>query len=96
MLTETKVGEALQSAGFDSSPLVDVIVLAAQLGAEQRDIDELDLNPVVVSDRWSDCHRRGDHAAGPAGPRRSDPPSRLIVGAVRAHSVTVRQRRSSK
>ena len=49
MLTETKVGEALQSAGVDSSPLVDVIVLAAQLGAEQRDIDELDLNPVVVS-----------------------------------------------
>ncbi|MGB3733360.1 MAG: acetate--CoA ligase family protein, partial [Ilumatobacter sp.] len=49
MLTETKVGEALQSAGFDSSPLVDVIVQAAQLGAEQRDIDELDLNPVVVS-----------------------------------------------
>ncbi|MEP1125241.1 MAG: GNAT family N-acetyltransferase [Ilumatobacter sp.] len=49
MLTETKVGEALKLAGFDSSPLVDVIVQAAQLGAEQRDIDELDLNPVVVS-----------------------------------------------
>lgn len=49
MLTETKVGEALHSAGIDSSPLVDVIVQAAQLGAEQRDIDELDLNPVVVS-----------------------------------------------
>ena len=49
MLTETKVGEALRSAGVDSSPLVDVIVQAAQLGAEQRDIDQLDLNPVVVS-----------------------------------------------
>ncbi len=49
MLTETKVGEALKSAGIDSSPLVDVIVQAAQLSAEQRDIDELDLNPVVVS-----------------------------------------------
>ena len=49
MLTETKVGEALRSAGIDSSPLVDVIVQAAQLGAEQNDIDELDLNPVVVS-----------------------------------------------
>jgi acyl-CoA synthetase (NDP forming)/GNAT superfamily N-acetyltransferase len=50
MLIETKVGEALKSAGFDSSPLVDVIVQAAQLAAEHRDIDELDLNPVVVSD----------------------------------------------
>jgi len=49
MLTETKVAGALESAGFDSSPLVDVIVQAAQLAAEQRDIDELDLNPVVVS-----------------------------------------------
>lgn len=49
MLTETKVGDALQSVDFDSSPLVDVIVQAAQLAAEQRDIDGLDLNPVVVS-----------------------------------------------
>ena len=49
MLTETKVGAALQAADLDPSPLVDIIVQAAQLGAEHRDIDELDLNPVVVS-----------------------------------------------
>lgn len=49
MLTETKVGAALRAAEVDSSPLVDVIVQAAQLCAEQRDIDRLDLNPVVVS-----------------------------------------------
>lgn len=49
MLSETKVGEAFGAAETDSSPLVDVIVQAAQLCAEHRDIDELDLNPVVVS-----------------------------------------------
>ncbi len=50
MLGETKVGSALAAAGLDSSPLVDVIVLAAQLCADQHDVDDLDLNPVVVSD----------------------------------------------
>ncbi|MGA9277960.1 acetate--CoA ligase family protein, partial [Ilumatobacter sp.] len=50
MLTETKVGSALEAAGLDSSPLVDAIVLAAQLCADQRNVDELDLNPVIVSD----------------------------------------------
>ncbi len=50
MLGETKVGDALAAAGLDSSPLVDVIVLAAQLCADQHDVDDLDLNPVIVSD----------------------------------------------
>jgi succinyl-CoA synthetase beta subunit len=50
MLNETKVGSALNAAGLDSSPLVDVVVLAAQLCADQHDVDELDLNPVIVSD----------------------------------------------
>ncbi|MDG1265695.1 MAG: GNAT family N-acetyltransferase [Ilumatobacter sp.] len=50
MLGETKVGGAIAMAGLDSSPLVDVIVLAAQLCDDQRDIDDLDLNPVIVSD----------------------------------------------
>lgn len=50
MLTETKVGDALQSSALDPSPLVDAIVLAAQLCADQPDVDELDLNPVIVSD----------------------------------------------
>ena len=50
MLTETKVCDALESADLDTSPLVDVIVLAAQLCADQPDVDELDLNPVIVSD----------------------------------------------
>lgn len=49
MLSETKVGEAFGAADTDSSPLADVIVQAAQLCAEHHDIDELDLNPVVVS-----------------------------------------------
>ncbi len=50
MLGETKVGDALVAAGLDSSPLVDVIVLAAQLCADQHDVDDLDLNPVIVAD----------------------------------------------
>jgi len=50
MLTETKVGEALVGSNVDPSPLVDVIVLAAQLCSDQRDIAELDLNPVLVSE----------------------------------------------
>jgi acyl-CoA synthetase (NDP forming)/RimJ/RimL family protein N-acetyltransferase len=49
MLTETKVGEALAASDTDPSPLVDAIVLAAQLCADHNDIDELDLNPVIVS-----------------------------------------------
>ncbi|MFK8024122.1 MAG: GNAT family N-acetyltransferase [Ilumatobacter sp.] len=50
MLVETKVGEMLAGNDVDTSPLVDVVVLAAQLCAEHRDIAELDLNPVLVSD----------------------------------------------
>ena len=50
MVGETKVGGALQANGLDSSPLVDIIVGAAQLCADQPDIDRLDLNPVIVSD----------------------------------------------
>jgi acyl-CoA synthetase (NDP forming) len=49
MLAETKVGGALAAAELDSSPLVDVIVLAAQLCADHHDVDDLDLNPVIVS-----------------------------------------------
>jgi acyl-CoA synthetase (NDP forming)/GNAT superfamily N-acetyltransferase len=51
MLDETKVGPAIAAAGLDRSPLVDVIVLAAQLCADHHDVDELDLNPVIVADR---------------------------------------------
>ncbi|WP_420453144.1 GNAT family N-acetyltransferase [Ilumatobacter sp.] len=50
MLTETKVGSALADAGWDPSPLVDAIVQAAQLCAEHGAIDQLDMNPVIVSD----------------------------------------------
>jgi acyl-CoA synthetase (NDP forming) len=50
MLNETKVGDALAAAGLDSSPLVDIIVLAAQLCADQHDVHDLDLNPVIASD----------------------------------------------
>lgn len=49
MLTETLVGQALNDAGFDPSPLVDTIVQASQLCADHTDIDVLDLNPVIVS-----------------------------------------------
>ncbi len=49
MLTETLVGQALTDAGFDPSPLVDVIVQASQLCADHVDVDTLDLNPVIVS-----------------------------------------------
>jgi acyl-CoA synthetase (NDP forming)/RimJ/RimL family protein N-acetyltransferase len=49
MLSDTKVGDALTASDIDPSPLVDAIVLAAQLCADHNDIDELDLNPVVVS-----------------------------------------------
>ncbi len=50
MLTETRLTAALQTAGFDSSALVDAIVAAAQLASDHPEIAELDLNPVIVSD----------------------------------------------
>ena len=49
MLTETKAGRAITDAELDRSPLVDMIVQAAQLCAAHVDIDELDLNPVILS-----------------------------------------------
>jgi acyl-CoA synthetase (NDP forming)/RimJ/RimL family protein N-acetyltransferase len=50
MLRETRLAAALDSSGFDSAPLVDAIVLAAQLASDHPEIAELDLNPVIVSD----------------------------------------------
>ena len=51
MLTETRLTAALDTAGFDSSALVDAVVAAAQLASDHPEIAELDLNPVIVSDR---------------------------------------------
>jgi acyl-CoA synthetase (NDP forming)/GNAT superfamily N-acetyltransferase len=50
MLGETRLMTALDTAQFDSSPLVDAIVLAAQLASDHPEIAELDLNPVIVSE----------------------------------------------
>ena len=50
MLTETRLTAALDGAGFDSSPLVDAVVAAAQLASDHPEIAELDLNPVIVSE----------------------------------------------
>ena len=49
MINETRVATALGDADFDPSPLVDVIVQTAQLAADHDEIEELDLNPVIVS-----------------------------------------------
>jgi acyl-CoA synthetase (NDP forming)/GNAT superfamily N-acetyltransferase len=49
MLGETKVGAAIAEAGFDPSPLVDIIVQTAQLCDAHDDIDTIDLNPVIVA-----------------------------------------------
>ena len=50
MLGETRLSAALGAADFDSWPLVDAVVLAAQLASDHPEIAELDLNPVIVSD----------------------------------------------
>ena len=50
MLGETRVGSALRSAVLDPSPLVAAIVQAAQLASDHRDVDSIDLNPVIVSE----------------------------------------------
>jgi acyl-CoA synthetase (NDP forming) len=49
MLAETKVAAALAAGELDSSSLVDVICLAAQLASDHPDVAELDLNPIIVS-----------------------------------------------
>ncbi len=78
MLGETKVGGALVAAGLDSSPLVDVIVLAAQLCADQHDVDDLDLNPVIVSDGQALVTDACGPSRRPTRRRRPDPPPRVI------------------
>ncbi len=50
MLSETRLGAAVDNAELDSSVLVDLIVQSAQLASDQPEIVELDLNPVVASD----------------------------------------------
>ena len=50
MLRETVLLDALVTAEIEPSPLVEVIVEAAQLAAGHPEIAALDLNPVVVSD----------------------------------------------
>ena len=50
MVRDTRVGAALEAAGFDPSELVQSIVLAAQLASDHPEIVELDLNPVIVGD----------------------------------------------
>jgi acyl-CoA synthetase (NDP forming)/GNAT superfamily N-acetyltransferase len=49
MLGETRLTAALGAADFDSWPVVDAVVLAAQLASDHPEIAELDLNPVIVS-----------------------------------------------
>jgi acyl-CoA synthetase (NDP forming)/RimJ/RimL family protein N-acetyltransferase len=49
MLNEGRVAAALANSGIDASPVVDAIVLAAQLASDHPEIAELDLNPVIVS-----------------------------------------------
>lgn len=49
MLRETRAGVALGESGFDESPLVDLVVSAAQLIADHRAVTSIDLNPVMVS-----------------------------------------------
>ncbi|HSL74442.1 MAG TPA: GNAT family N-acetyltransferase [Ilumatobacteraceae bacterium] len=50
MLSEGRLAAALANSGIDSWPVVDAIVLAAQLASDHPEIAELDLNPVIVSE----------------------------------------------
>jgi len=50
MLHGTRVGAAVAADGADPSPLVDLIVSAAQLAAEHPRVHDLDLNPVVFTE----------------------------------------------
>ena len=49
MLGESRAMDALDRAGFDPTPMVDAVVQAAQLASDHPEIQELDLNPVMVS-----------------------------------------------
>ena len=76
MLTETRLTATLDSAGFDSSSLVDAVVAAAQLASDHPWIAALDLNPVIVSDAGAVVTdaviRLVPHAAGDGPMRRLD------------------------
>ncbi len=76
MLTETRLTAALVNAGFDSSELVDAVVAAAQLASDHPEITELDLNPVIVSERGAVVTdaviRLTSHAVGDGPLRRLD------------------------
>jgi acyl-CoA synthetase (NDP forming) len=51
MLDETRIRAALAGADIDPSHIVDAVVQAAQLASDHGRILELDLNPVIVSER---------------------------------------------
>jgi acyl-CoA synthetase (NDP forming) len=73
MLGDTRLAAALDAAGFDHLPLVDAVVLAAQLASDHPEIAELDLNPVIVSDAGAvvtDAHVRLGRTKSEDGPLR--------------------------
>ncbi|MGD9996817.1 MAG: GNAT family N-acetyltransferase [Ilumatobacteraceae bacterium] len=48
LVTSSRAGAALASAGIDTAPLVDAIVRIGRLVADHPEIAELDINPAVV------------------------------------------------
>ena len=78
MLGETRVLAALDEADIDPSGVVDVIVQAAQLASDQPRVRDLDLNPVIASERRHRRHRCGDPPRRRGRRRRlADPQARV-------------------
>jgi acetyltransferase len=49
MIESSRVGAALRAAELPADALLDAIVRIGQLAADQADIDEIDINPLIVS-----------------------------------------------
>jgi len=50
MIESSAVGKALEAAGLSDADLVDTIVRLGQLAADQADIGEIDIDPLIVSE----------------------------------------------
>jgi acyl-CoA synthetase (NDP forming) len=49
LVAESRAGPALERAGFDPAPVIDVLVRVAQLGADHPELTLIELNPVIAS-----------------------------------------------
>ena len=99
LLAGSRAGPALHQAGLATAPVVDVLMRVAQLVSDHDEIEAVDLNPIIASERGHRRHRRRRARPRPAARRRTAAPVGVSVGVesrldgTRGHDVRARPRR---